>query len=190
MQTVRILEQEAAEDIFFGQLVIIWARWFLILAGTILALWSTTNANDLVVLTLPIVALMAMNFFLHGRFLMEKPANSRLLILTSAIDVLIIMFIIGLWQPRGLDNQFYIFFFPILLAVSFVFPRRLSILYTAVIVLGYTAVCLLTDPHILTAVVDQKTLVQRLILLAAMEGVGTFYWRIQRDRRRAAAQGL
>ena len=25
--------QEAAEDIFFGQIAIIWARWFIILAG-------------------------------------------------------------------------------------------------------------------------------------------------------------
>ena len=33
MQATRTVQQESAEDIFFGQIVIICARWFLILAG-------------------------------------------------------------------------------------------------------------------------------------------------------------
>ena len=39
MQTHRDRTQEEAEDLFFGQVVIIWARWFVIAAGTIYALW-------------------------------------------------------------------------------------------------------------------------------------------------------
>jgi hypothetical protein len=31
-----------------------------------------------------------------------------------------------------------------------------------------------------------KSLLLRLATMAAMGGLGTFYWRIQRDRRRAA----
>jgi hypothetical protein len=34
-----------------------------------------------------------------------------------------------------------------------------------------------------------EQVVLRLITLGAMGGLGTFYWRIQRDRRRAAAGG-
>ena len=83
----RTAEQEAAEDLFFGQVVIIWARWFLILAGAILILWTTTDASALVVSILPILALMAMNFFLHGRYLVERPANQMLLLAASALDL-------------------------------------------------------------------------------------------------------
>ena len=35
MEGIRSPEQEAAEDVFFGQSVIIWARWFVILAGAL-----------------------------------------------------------------------------------------------------------------------------------------------------------
>src|SRR5262252_3781746 len=107
MQSTRTALQESAEDIFFGQVVIICARWFLILAGIIMTLWGTSSTSDLVVYILPIVALMAMNFYLHGRYLMEKPVNRRLLMVTSVIDVILITVIILLWQPRGLDNQFF-----------------------------------------------------------------------------------
>ena len=33
MTEMRSAAQEAAEDIFFGQIVIIWARWFVIITG-------------------------------------------------------------------------------------------------------------------------------------------------------------
>ena len=189
MQAVRTAQQEAAEDIFFGQIVIIWARWFLIFAGIILILWSTTRAEDLVTGVLPIVALMAMNFFLHGRYLVEKPANRTLLVITSLIDLIIITLILLLWPPSGLKNDFFIFYYPVVLAVAFVFPQRMSVIYTVLIVLAYAGVSLATDPAAFSIVDNQKVLVQRLITIAAMGGLGTFYWRIQRSRRRAAEEG-
>src|SRR5712692_9872671 len=130
MQATRTPQQESAEDVFFGQIVIIWARWFLILAGIILTLWGTTSASDLVVSILPIAALMAMNFYLHGRYLMERPANRLLLLITCGLDVLIITLIVIAWQPKGLNNPFFIFYYPVVLAVAFVFPRRISAAYT------------------------------------------------------------
>ena len=38
MANVNMVEQDAAEDIFFGQSVINWARWFLIGGGMVLVL--------------------------------------------------------------------------------------------------------------------------------------------------------
>ncbi|MDP9370349.1 MAG: hypothetical protein M3Q03_19105 [Chloroflexota bacterium] len=45
MQAIRGAAPEAAEDIFFGQIVIIWARWFVVLAATVLTLWTSTSSN-------------------------------------------------------------------------------------------------------------------------------------------------
>ena len=189
MHATRTPEQESAEDVFFGQIVIIWARWFLILAGIILTLWGTTNAGDLVVSILPIAALMAMNFYLHGRYLMARPANSLLLLITCGLDVLIITLIVLVWQPKGLNNPFFIFYYPVVLAVAFVFPRRISAAYTLLVGIAYTGACFMANSSFLAQVSDQKTLFQRLILMAALTGVGTFYWRIERDRRRVAEKG-
>ena len=49
MKTFRTTEQEATEDIFFGQLVIIYARWFVVIAMTILVLWSSDTLNQMVI---------------------------------------------------------------------------------------------------------------------------------------------
>src|SRR5690242_11600827 len=92
--------QEAAEDIFFGQAVIIWARWFIIVTGAILTLWTATTVREITINTLLIVTLMGMNFFLHGRYLMERPANRALLIVISLIDLLIITTIVMVWQNQ------------------------------------------------------------------------------------------
>ena len=187
MTTVRTADREAAEDVFFGQVVIIWARWFLIVAGAVLALWTTHDSTALAVAVLPIVALMAMNFYLHGRYLMERPSNRTQITAASVLDLALITALVILWHDdravgNGLANPFFIFYYPVLLAFAFVVPRRLTLLYTGLVVGIYAAACL---PY-LHGVVDAKVLALRLVTLAAMGGLGTFYWRIQRDRRRAA----
>jgi hypothetical protein len=181
--------QEAAEDIFFGQSVIIWARWFIILTGAMITLWTASTVVEITVNTLLIVVLMAMNFFLHGRYLMERPANRTLLIAISVVDLLIITAIVTIWQGQvGLASQFFVFYYPIVLAFAFVLPPRLTLAYTALALVAYTAVCLLTGDFAGGAG-EYKLLVMRLITIAATGGLGTYYWRIQRERRRAARGG-
>ena len=54
MREMRTVAQEAAEDVFFGQVVMIWARWFLIAAGIILALWTVEDKNQVVLGVIPV----------------------------------------------------------------------------------------------------------------------------------------
>ncbi len=195
MQEVRSAAQEAAEDIFFGQLVIIWARWFVIAAIAILTLWTATSVSAIQSMTLFIILLMAINFFVHGRYVLQRPANQTLIILLSLLDLIIITGIVLTWPgQRGLANQFFVFYFPMVLAVGFVFPRRIEVVYTALALSLYGVACLLSSPSILgdaiagglmTGVGPLKTLVLRLIALGAMGGLANYYFRIQRGRRRA-----
>jgi hypothetical protein len=186
MRSARSPAQEQAEDIFFGQAVMIWARWFIILTGALLTLWTASTAAEITVNTLLIVVLMGMNFFLHGRYLMERPANRTLLIAISLVDLLIITTIVAVWQGQfGLQSHFFVFYYPIALTFAFVLPPRLTVAYTALALLAYAAVCLLSGSALIASATDMKLLVMRLITLAAMGGLGTYYWRIQRQRRRA-----
>lgn len=185
MKALRTTEQEAAEDIFFGQLVIVYARWFVVVAMTILVLWSSDSINQMVLGIAFVVPLIALNFFVHGRYLMEKPANRLLLILLSIIDALVISLIIAFWPgSKGLFSQFYIFYFPIVLAFAFVFSGRLSTVYTLFTLGLYTATCFFFSPEFLQDMVEVERLVIRLITLAAMGMIGAYYYRIQRRRRR------
>ena len=185
LTAVRRLEQEATEDVFFGQVVMIWARWFLIAAGTIFFLWTAQTSTQVALGVVPILALMLLNCYLHGRYLLERPSNVLLITAASTIDVTLISAIVLLWQGTtmpgltGLGSPFFVFYYPVLLAFAFVVPRRLALVFTASTAAVYTAICL---PD-LTSITTVKVLVLRLATMAAMGGIGTFYWRIQRSRR-------
>ena len=187
MTEFRSPQQEAAEDIFFGQAVIIWARWFVILTGAVLALWAANSISELTVAAMLIVALMAVNFFVHGRYMMEKPINRSLTAIVSLIDLIIITLIVLAWRGQtGLDSPFFIFYYPVLAAFAFVFTPGLTLAYTALALVAYAGANFLGDQGFLFRMHDMELLITRLITLAAMGGLGTYYWRIQRERRRLA----
>jgi hypothetical protein len=177
---------EAAADLFFGQSAIIWARWFIILAGAIVVLWSAASPGEMAAKMLLVVALMAMNFFLHGRYLLEKPANVRVVLAASALDLALVTAMVCTWQAGvgGLHSPLFVFYYPALLAFAFVFRPRLALAYTAAALVAYVGACLLVDPSFVLNASDLKVLAARLITLVAMGGLGAYYWRILRGRRR------
>jgi len=181
-------DQEAKEDLFYGQVVIILARWFLILAGVVLALWSASSVEAI---ELPIgfmIVLMGMNFYLHGRYLMRQPVQAPLVYLSSAVDLIVITLIVVFWtqgRGTGLASPFFVFYYPALLAFALVFRPRISLGYAAVVLSIYLVLVLLgSGAGDLRA---QKTLVERLVTMAATAGLGAYFWRIQRRRRGHAA---
>jgi hypothetical protein len=186
MQTKNSLAREAAEDVFFGQIVIIWARWFFIIAAAILALWSAGTTVELTITMVLVMALMGVNFFVHGRYLMEKPANQFMLVASSLFDVLIITAIVGTWQGQsGARSQFFILYYPLVFAFSLVFAPRITAPFTLLVTSLYVLVCAWIDPTRVFTLGGFEMLFMRTLTLAAMGGLGTFYWRVQRDRRRA-----
>jgi len=185
MRELRTTEQEAAEDVFFGQLVIIYARWFFYVAMTILVLWSSTTLDQMVIGIALVVPLIALNFFVHGRYLMEKPANRLLLIILGIIDAAVITLIVIFWPgAKGMYSQFYVFYYPIILAFAFVFPGRLSFVYTAFTLALYGITCVLLTPSFLADMAEIERLVLRMVTMAATGMIGIYYYRIQRQRRR------
>jgi hypothetical protein len=179
--------QEAAEDIFFGQIVIIWARWFLIAAGAVVALWSATDENQLILAILTVVVLMGMNFFVHGRYMTGKPVNKFLLLFANLIDVAVITLMVLFWPGQaGMNSNFFILYYPILLAWALVFSPEITIIFSLITLAVYTAACLLGgDVQLAWSIAGFETLVARLITLGAMAGLGTYYYRRQRDSLRA-----
>src|SRR5262245_1571912 len=182
------IEHEAAEDVFFGQVVMIWARWFLIAAGSVFFLWTAHESTQLALGVLPIAALMAVNFRLHGRYVLERPSNALQIALAGALDLALISTMVVLWHAgtaigTGFASPFFVLYYPVLLAFAFVMPRLVTVLFTALCMAIYAAICV-ADVH---SVAEAKVLLLRLVVMAAMGGLGTFYWRVQRDRRRDAA---
>ena len=103
MNVIRTAEQEASEDVFFGQIVIVWARWFLIASGAVIILTGLGDQASLIGGTIPIVLLMFMNLYLHGRYLMEKPVGVPIIALTSLLDLVIITLLVFFWPTEGVN---------------------------------------------------------------------------------------
>ena len=180
----RTSERAEAEDIYFGQVASNWARWFIIGTGALLILWTSGDTTKLIVGILPVVGLMAMNFYLHGRLLAGRPANRTLIGLAAAVDIGLIMGLILLWPGSApLGNGLFVLFYPVLLAFAFVMPPRISIGCAAGVIAAYTASTVIIDSTALTDIEAVETLIERLITLGAVGLLGAYYWRIQRRRR-------
>ena len=191
MNETRSAAQEAAEDIFFGQVVTSWARWLIIAAGIVVVLWSADDAATLVAGTVPVVALMAMNFYLHGRQLSDRPANRALITFASALDLGAITVVVLIWPGQvGLQSQFFVLYYPVVLAFAFVMGPRVSVVYTMAALVAYSLASYVSQPDFVTYVPAVKALVGRLITIGAMGGLGAYYWRIQRNRRRTAVRKI
>jgi hypothetical protein len=97
VREVRTAAQANQEDVFFGQTVIVWARWSVIVAGIALVLWTSTSVG-LLTQTMPFfLVLMAVNFFLHGRYVMGSPLNRVAVTVASVVDLVLITAIVVLW---------------------------------------------------------------------------------------------
>lgn len=167
---------EAQEDIFYGQIVCIAARWCVIAGAIFLALYHANNVASMERALLPLLILVAANFFLQARYMMRLPANALLLRVGSFFDlaVIIVLIIAG-------NADFYVFFYPVALAYALVFVRKLTLIFTAVLAIAYTAVSLLLPPGIHFNG-DEETLAIRLVTLLGTTLLATMYWRIQRAR--------
>ena len=187
---VRSAKQAEEEDVFFGQTVIMWARWSVIVAGIALVLWTSTNVA-LLTQTMPFfLVLMAVNFFLHGRYVMGSPLNRTVVTVASVIDIILITAIVVLWPgSHGLNNQFFVLYIPVVFAFALVFTRKVEVAYTVFAIVAYTGACILTGTVPFDLGSDDKVLVMRIIVIAAMGFLGNYYFRIQRDRLARASKG-
>ena len=186
MQQAQASKQFAREDLFFGQVATIVARWFLIAAGVILVLWSATNISEIPVPIALMVVLTAMNFYLHGRYLVERPVKALLVYATSGIDLLIVTAMMAAWTAWGvgIHNPFFVLLYPTILAFGLVFPPRITVVYSTLTIVAYLLVILAqTGTGVLLDVGAQRELFQRVVTLAGTAGLATFFWRTQRRHR-------
>lgn len=190
IREIRSVDQADQEDLFFGQTVLLWARWSVIVAGIVLVLW-TSNSIAYLTATVPFfLALMAVNFFLHGRYVTGNPLNRTVVMVASAIDLILITAIVTFWPGQhGLHNQFFVLYLPVVFAFALVFTRRIEVVYTGLAMLAYALACIFTGTVPPDLGNDDKTLVMRLIIIATMGFLGNYYFRIQRIRLAKASQG-
>lgn len=172
---------DAEEDMRSGQLIIVSARWILVAAGMLLALWLPGGINELRIQILVLIGLAIANFFLHAQLLRQRPAIDVIAYAASAADIGVITLLIG--SQGGFRSDLYIFYFPALLALSLAFPTEIAFGFGGLSVVLYG---LMAGATAFTS--DTEVIVARLLMLAAVVVCGNMYRRIEHDRRTAAAE--
>src|SRR5487761_1482826 len=75
-----------------GQIVIVIARWLLVVSGLAIPLWRSpqSDLNAIRIGLFVLLALAVANFYLHMQILMKRPVIESLLYAASAADILVI----------------------------------------------------------------------------------------------------
>lgn len=177
-------EQEAKQDIFFGQVVVIWARWAVLLASMVVAFWTSDTTVQLGRRFGLVSILVGGNFLLHGRYVTGTPLNRHSVLIVSGIDLLLVTAIVWLWPPgSGLDSPFFVLYYPLVFAVALVFVPRIGLAFAAAALGAYASVCAATGT--LATTMEMRSFFMRSVTLLAMGVLGASYWRMQRERHRA-----
>ncbi len=181
--------REPAGGVASGQIVVIGARWVLILTALALALWSPapSELNWLRLSLLVLLALAVGNFYLHAQLLMRRPVAEPVVYAASAADLAVITILTAAFG--GADAPMFVFYYPALLALALVFPLTMTLLFTGAVVWLYMVVSLGNPWRWLSLLdsTDTQVLVARLISLVAVAVVANQYARVETERRAAYA---
>ena len=172
-----------SEDLIQGQIVLVTARWILIVAGLALVLWHPGPIGELRLEVLVLLLLAVPNFYLHALVLMRRPAIDLVVYLASAADLAIVTLLVA--SQGGFKSNIFVFYFPALLGLSVAFPLGMTVLYGGGVVVLYGLIASATA----TPTSDNyQAIVTRLLMLAAVATCGCIYLHIERNRRRAATE--
>ena len=168
-----------SEDLFYGQAVIVWARWILIATGLVLSFWEPQSLGLLQIQLAAIIALAFGNFYLHVQLLRGRPAIDRVVYAASAADLVVVTTLVI--SQNGFSSPVFVFYFAAVLGLSVAFPAVLTAMYTAAVVLVYGVVCLSTVDS-----AEYPAVFTRLLMIAAIAVCGALFARSESHRRAEA----
>jgi len=177
----RLFGRETLEDLSHGQVVLVTARWILILGALLLAMWNPGEIGELRVQIVVILALAVGNFYLHLQVFKRQAVLAPTIYGASAADLTVITLIVGI--GGGFDSNVFVFYFPAILALSVVFPTALTVIYTAAVLVVYGLIGLGTIGD-----ASESVLMIRLVMLAAVAFCGNKYWHIEHGRRQVGLE--
>jgi len=168
-----------SEDLFYGQAVIVWARWILIATGLVLSFWEPQSLGLLQIQLAAIIALAFGNFYLHVQLLRGRPAIDRVVYAASAADLAVVTTLVI--SQNGYSSPVFVFYFAAVLGLSVAFPAVLTAMYTAAVVVVYGIVCVSTADS-----AEYPAVFTRLLMIAAIAVCGALFAQSEAHRRAEA----
>jgi hypothetical protein len=164
-----------------GQMVIIIARFVLVLSSLFLILADTESVSFGVIrFEVMVILLLALsNFYLVAQVLTKRKTLDLVIYGMGLADLVVISVVVII--QGGFSSNVYTFYFPALLAFSLAFPMVELYLYLGATVTLYSMICLFTMHNM----DDLQTLIIRVLMLTAIAVCGNHFAEIERKRRNA-----
>lgn len=162
-----------------GQMVIIIARFVLVLVSMFLILADTESVSfNVIRFEIMIVLLLAVsNFALVAQVLTKRKTMDMVLYAMSLADLAVISIVIIV--QGGFQSDVYTFYFPAMLAFALAFPMLELYMFLGGTVCLYGFISMFT----LESVDDIQTLLVRILMLTAVAGCANYFAQIERNRR-------
>jgi hypothetical protein len=166
------------QDVDHGQIVIVAARWLLIVAGLLLLIVMPTGHVAALRLQIAVLLLLAAgNFYLQCRLLQRKQIPEPVAYVASGLDLVVITVML-LAQPG--DSNVYVFYFPALAALAVAFRPGETAVYTLATAVVCGSIAAARAPEAVDAL---PVIATRVLMLVAVAFCGACYWLVERERR-------
>ena len=143
----KMASETVADDIQHGLIVIVWARWSIVIFAFILRMYRATEMSMLVITIIGLMAVALVNFALHASILAKRAIPTIWVYLASIMDICLISLIVGL--DGGLNTHIFLYFYPAVLGFALVFPGGATLWLTLGVLGVYSLICIFgsTPPH-------------------------------------------
>jgi hypothetical protein len=182
----KLVDETVEDDLRYGLIVIIWARWSIVIFAFILRLYRATEIPILVITIIGLLAVALINFALHVRILSKQAPKIRWVYLASIADMCLISLITGL--EGGLNTHIFLYYYPAVLGFALVFPGKITTWLTIGVMVLYSGICLLFSEPAMKFDGDEAILIFRLMSLLGVAVVGNRYRFVEGQRRAKAAE--
>ena len=182
----KALDETVADDLQHGLIVIIWARWSIVVFAFILRMYRATELGMLIITIVGLMAVALLNFALHARILSKRAVQVKWVYMASIADIGLISLITGL--DGGLHTHIFLYYYPAVLGFALVFPGMVTTWLTLAVVLLYSIICLFASSPPLQFDGDEAILIFRLLSLVGVAVVGNRYRFVEGYRRAKAAE--
>ena len=159
-------------------------RWLLLSAFLAMVNYREEHNSTWIVFNGVGVGLALANAYVTWRLLAHRPITWRYALAMSLLDLIVIT--VALYLSNGLQNRFYVFYYPALLGFSLMFPRRASFSILAVVIVLYVAMALTVSPTLSTDLYQEKALFVRVVTMIGIVATGILLAGWERDGRREA----
>ena len=178
--------ETVADDLQHGLIVIVWARWSIVIFAFILRMYRATELPMLVITIIGLMAVALLNFALHASILAKRPVPVKWVYLASIVDICLISLITGL--DGGLNTHIFLYYYPAVLGFALVFPGSVTTWLTLGVMVVYSSICIFGSNPPLEFDGDESILIFRLLSLVGMAVVGNRYRFVEGYRRAKAAE--